>query len=384
MEKLGWKGRLAAVLSALWLLLLYALAPSGDTGKVVAGFGLAPLGLLWGIAWAIQGYRRQHPKADDPEAAKRRKASVLRFFVGVAIFGVGVWYAQSLMGDAVYQEVGYWSVFALICWAVIRSVPKVSSHAVLLTATAFATTLCVQAYRSHLEVSEMKREIAAAAPFLLRANAGDVITDGEISRASTGRWEPFIRASSKYAQEQSVLVTDYSKEIGSLELEKLLDPRVIGTAQGRRIVRERLQRYDQALDRLDGGLKANWQRYFDQAAVLSAQMPRGSGAGLREGLSERYERTRPLVAGWIDSQRKVIAHTRSLSDYLEKLGPRLRVLQSPPNLVFADENDLAFYRSLMEQFPVLAAREEDWQKRILSDERQSAQKLVDFVQTTAR
>lgn len=71
----------------------------------------------------------------------------------------------------------------------------------------------------------------------------------------------------------------------------MLDPAVVGSAAGRQMVRERLQLYDQALNRLDETLKANWQRYFGQASVLSAQMPRGMGVGLKNGLTQRHERS---------------------------------------------------------------------------------------------
>jgi uncharacterized RDD family membrane protein YckC len=57
---MGWKMRLALVVSALWLLLVFAIARSErDSGAVFVGLGLIPVAILWGIAWVVRGYLKQ-------------------------------------------------------------------------------------------------------------------------------------------------------------------------------------------------------------------------------------------------------------------------------------------------------------------------------------
>jgi hypothetical protein len=384
MDKLGWKGRLAVVLSVGWLLLLYALVPKEDSTKAVVGFGMLPLGFLWGVAWAIQGYRKQHPSANDPDATKRRRASTFRFFLGLGILAGAIWYSHGLIGESVSHEIGYWVVFALILWGILRALPKVSDHAVILTIAAYSATICFQAYRSHKEIEDLKREIAVAAPFILRTNSGEVISETELDRANLGRLEPFIRATARYTQEQSSLIAEYQKEVAALQLDKLLDPRVLGSIEGRKISSERLDQYKRALDKLDAGLKDSWQRYFDQVSVVAAQMPPEIGNGFKSGVEKRNTRVRPLLAGWFASQRSVIQHSLDLADYIAKLGPRVTVVQSPPNLLFSDAQALSQYRVMMDRFVTLAEEEERWKKQILDDERQSAQSLVDLVESGAK
>lgn len=78
MGTMGWKSRLAAVASVLWILVVYGLS-SGDSesATITLLVGVFPVALIWGIAWIIRGYLQQRRRtaptsqplqSDDPLA----------------------------------------------------------------------------------------------------------------------------------------------------------------------------------------------------------------------------------------------------------------------------------------------------------------------------
>lgn len=60
MTQIPWKTRVGAILSVLWLILMYALAIEGeDWESEFALVGIAPVVFGWGVAWIVSGYRTQ-------------------------------------------------------------------------------------------------------------------------------------------------------------------------------------------------------------------------------------------------------------------------------------------------------------------------------------
>lgn len=67
-SEIGWKKRLAIVLSFLWLAIFAAIGVSERNGfAMFVMLGLFPVAGLWGIGWVWSAYRRQNaPKKSDP------------------------------------------------------------------------------------------------------------------------------------------------------------------------------------------------------------------------------------------------------------------------------------------------------------------------------
>lgn len=63
MNEIGWKKRLAIVLSFLWLAISAAIGVSERNGfALFVMLGLFPVAFLWGIGWVWSAYRRQSPR----------------------------------------------------------------------------------------------------------------------------------------------------------------------------------------------------------------------------------------------------------------------------------------------------------------------------------
>lgn len=62
-SEIGWKKRLAIVLSFLWLAIFAAIGVSERNGfAIFVMLGLFPVAVLWGIGWIWSAYRRQNPR----------------------------------------------------------------------------------------------------------------------------------------------------------------------------------------------------------------------------------------------------------------------------------------------------------------------------------
>jgi hypothetical protein len=57
--KFGWKTRIGLVLSAVWLCLLFLSSDKYDSVGQVLGIGFLPLIVIWGIVWAVAGWRAE-------------------------------------------------------------------------------------------------------------------------------------------------------------------------------------------------------------------------------------------------------------------------------------------------------------------------------------
>lgn len=380
MEKLGWLGRLAVVLSGLWLLVVYALAPAEDATKAVVGFGLIPLGLIWGVAWAFQGYRKQ--RTADPETPPVNwKPRVLRIGAGFLAVCAGYIAAHLAVGDAAARIAGYWIVFALIFYGVVRLVPFTAKHGLLWTVVAYSLAVASHAYIDYLEVRQLRQDLANAAPLILRINSGNVPSQEEISRAQMGVFEPFVRASALHVAENLLAVNAYQKQLEALEIDTLLGARTLGQPEGRRLIAQRMDVLGQAIEALQTAIHANTERLKDQVAVLSAKLPAGFAAGLKRGLADRLERQQPLLRGWLDTQRQFKAKALDLSSFVDSLGQRVTLAGQPPQLIFADRHNLNVYDAKVQAFIDLAKVEAQWQQRMLDEEKQSATRLVGEIET---
>jgi hypothetical protein len=142
----------------------------------------------------------------------------------------------------------------------------------------------------------------------------------------------------------------------------------------------RLQAYDAAITTLEKSLNVNAQRYEDQISLVAAQMPAQMGAGLKAGVAESRQATKPMVEGWIQSQRQAQQKAVELIRFIENVGPNVVLARDPPRLLFLNESDLNSYRTMLEELTAIAAKEEGWREKMLGHQQQMGQKLVRFVE----
>jgi hypothetical protein len=378
MEKLGWLRRTAIVLSVLWVLVVYAIAPTDDRGKSLVAMAGIPLSIAWGLAWALQGYLKQRRANAGPK--RNWKSAGLRALAGIVLFVAAYVTAYQLVSDRAAYLAGQWLAYGVLAYVALRFVPKVSENALIWTVVAFSGALVANSYLSFREESAAKQEVARASPLLLRALNGESISDAEIARADVGRFEPVLHAAASYARDGVAAMKAYNDTLTKLHTEELLTPALLGTVSGRKIALARLQAYDAAIGTLETSLNANAQRYDDQISVIAAQMPAQMGTGLKTGVAESRLATKPMIEGWIQSQRDAQQKAVELVRFVENLGPNVALTRDPPTLLFVNESDLNRYRTMLGELSAVAAREEGWREKMLGQQQQMGQKLVRFVE----
>src|SRR5439155_26440854 len=106
-------------------------------GQTLA-IGVLPLVMIWGIVWAVSGWRAQRParpqmdEAVLAESRAKRKARIRTFIAVIAVLVLGSFAAslQFKLADneasshVVANWMGEWLVYGLLAYACLRAVPK--------------------------------------------------------------------------------------------------------------------------------------------------------------------------------------------------------------------------------------------------------------------
>jgi hypothetical protein len=203
------------VLSAVWLCLVFLLADEYRRMPQVLGLGLLPLVILWGVIWAVAGWRAQRspspplPTEAQKEATDKRR---LRFRVAIAVVVILVigLFAANWQFHAADREgsknvahwLGEWIVWGLLAYVVLRITPKVPpGTAGVLTALLIVGGVNFNAFRTLALEREMLASLAMATPIINRIKAGTPVTDQEVRDAKVGVLEPLLLAQATYARE---------------------------------------------------------------------------------------------------------------------------------------------------------------------------------------
>ena len=219
--KFGWKTRVGLVLSAVWLCVAFLISEEYRRVTQVLGLGVLPLVLLWGIAWAVAGWRAVRPLAPQtPEAIviERRRTRSMRmrtFFAVIAILAIGVWAAtlqfraadDDAGGNAIGRWVGEWTVYALVAYFVFRLVPKLPRGTpAVLAALVLVGAVNLKAYAAIAEDRAAMISLAKAAPLMSQLQGGGTLSDQQVRDARVGVLEPLMLAQATFGRKASALV----------------------------------------------------------------------------------------------------------------------------------------------------------------------------------
>lgn len=375
----GWKARICIVLSALWLCLVFAVANDGDRLSLTLGLGVLPLGVIWGIAWAVAGWRAQRPpkvEAVDAVSKAPRGSSWagMKTSIAVAAIGAAGLFAASWQFSSVGEEsndlarwFGTWLVYGLFAYVLSRFVPKVSSGMALLLATSVVVFgINWQAYEAVSEIRQFKVSLARAAPLFSQMLSGKPVSDKEVKDAQIGFLEPLLIAQATTSREVVALTENYHKAAEDMKLGDIFVPANLALPERRFQLRMTLKHWEQVSKEYKVQMDAATARgkLASQAALSS--MPKDFAAGAASGIAESADQNNGFVSATVAAELDAIKGMTAILDLLDGK-PNGFVLGKgqTPNLLFREESMLAAYRQHFNKVVEAGARQQQERERFL-------------------
>lgn len=389
--KLGWKTRVGLVLSAVWLCLVFLVADEYQRMGQVLGLGLLPLVIIWGIVWAVAGWRAQRPeKPTTPEAvqleAKARRSLRIRTAIAVVVvLGLGMFAAtwqfnaadNEAGGHVVAQWFGEWCVYGLIAYAILRAVPKLpaGSPAVL----AALITVGAVNYKAHSAIAEDRQaleSLAKATPLINKIQSGTLVSDQEVRDARVGMMEPLMLAQATYSREVLAIAATYEKAIGGMQPELMLTPASLASPSIRVQTRAKLKLWQQATAEYKTQLEAATARGKLAIQAAQSQMPAAMSGSASKGFDESAAQLSAYVANLVTTEREASQAIVGMLDLMDANPGGYVVDKGPPiNLLFRDAATLARYRELMGAMMAASQRQQEAQARFSQAQADRAEKL---------
>ena len=389
--KLGWKTRVGLVLSAVWLCLVFLVADEYRRLGQVLGLGLLPLVIIWGIVWAVAGWRAQRPeKPTTPEAiqleAKARQSLRIRTVIAVVVvLGLGLFAAtwqftaadNEAGGRVVSQWFGEWLVYGLIAYAILRAVPKLPAGSpAVLAALITVGAVNYKAYSAIAEDRQALESLAKATPLINKIQSGRLVSDQEVKDSRVGMMEPLMLAQATYNREVLAIAATYEKEINGMQPELMLTPASLASPSIRVQTRIKLKLWQQATAEYKTQLEAATTRGKLAIQAAQSQMPRSMSGSASKGFDESAAQQSAYVANLVTTEREASQAVVGMLDLMDANPGGYVVDKGPPiNLMFRDEATLARYRELIGAMMAANQRQQEGQARLSQAQADRAAKL---------
>lgn len=389
--KLGWKTRVGVVLSAVWLCLVFLVTDEYQRLGQVLGLGLLPLVVIWGLVWAVSGWRAQRPeKPPIPEAvqleAKAKRSLRIRTAIAVvAVLALGLFAATMQFkaadneagGNVVARWFGEWIVYGLIAYAILRAIPKLPGGApAVMAALVIVGAVNYKAYSAIAEDRQALDSLAKAAPLFNRIQSGTQVSDQEVRDAHVGMMEPLMLAQASYSREVFAIAATYEKAIGGMQPELMLAPASLVSPSIRAQTRAKLKLWQQATAEYKTQLEAATARGKLAIQAAQSQMPAAMSGSASNGFDESSAQLSAYVATLVASEREAGQAIVGILDLMDANQGGYAVDKGPPvNLLFRDEGTLAQYRELMGAMMAASQRQQDAQARFTQAQAERTAKL---------
>lgn len=356
----GWKMRVCIVLSAIWLCVVFTLANDGARLAATLGVGVMPLVALWGIAWAVAGWRAQRPPKDaNAEAlvAQRRAKLWARSRTAIAvvvIFALGQlaanWQFSQAGSEVGRGEIdrwfGAWMVYGIFAYAAFRAIPKLPMGVPLILTSLFVVGgVNWKAYEVIAVERNAQASLALAVPFLNRILSGTPVSDTEVREARIGVLEPLVLAQAAYSRDLTVIVDAYRTAVAGLQLEHIFVPAKVASPAVRQQIRATLKQWEQATVEFKSQTAASTARGKLGITAAAAQMPTNYAVTVEAGFDEAAVPLTALVSSLAATQLEASQAVTAILDLLDS-DPTAYVLDKgpPSNLLFRDASTLVRYQ----------------------------------------
>lgn len=389
--KFGWKARIGMVLSAVWLCLVFLIADDYRRIGQVLGLGLLPLVVIWGIVWAIAGWRTQRSaKPETIQAAvfesRRKLQDQARAVIAVvAVLGIGLFAAtwqlhaaDNETGEsAVFRWFGEWMVYGLVAYVIVRFIPRQPPG----LAAVLAALVVVGGvnYKAHAAISEERQALSSlsrAAPLLNKMQTGAAVSDQEVKDARVGVLEPLLLAQANFGREVAVIADTYQTAVTQLAFEKMLLPASLAAPNGRYETRTKLKIWAQAANEYSSQVASATARAKLGVKAAVRQMPEVYARSTKSGFEESAAQMTAFVDRHVTMENEAGQAVTALLDLLDS-NPNAFVVDRgpPPNLLFRDEAVLAAYRERLNAVLDVGKREGENQALFMQTQASRTERL---------
>jgi len=393
--KFGWKTRVALVLSAVWLCLVYLLADDYHRFGQVIGLGFLPLVVFWGIFWAFTGWRDQRTvKVEKREVATvetklKRRLRFRTFIAIVLILTIGVfaanWQFHAAGNESRGDAIGFWFgeclVYGFFTYLALRLIPRRPPGFAVVTA-AFVV-MCGINYKTYTAISEERQaltSLAKAAPLIIKIQSGGQLSDQEVKDADVGMMQPLLLALAAYSREVVTITATYTKALSELELELMLSPKSLESSRVRFQTHAKLKAWQQSTVDYKNQLDAVNARGKLGIKAAQSQMPVALANSASKGFEKSSAQLSAYTTGLVATGNEARRAVEDILDLMESSEGNYIVDKGPPaTLLFKDEATLVRYRQLMSTVMALSQREAEAQAGLIKDQSNLTDKMTDLL-----
>ncbi|MET3497754.1 hypothetical protein [Variovorax boronicumulans] len=322
----------------------------------VLGLGFLPLVLIWGIVWAVAGWRAQRPaRPATPEEAvlEARKNLSLRIrttIAVVAVVGIGLFAAtwqfhaadNEAVGNAIAGWFGEWVVYGLFAYVVLRFIPRTPpGFAIVLASLVVVGGVNYKTYAAISEDRQAFASLAKAAPLINKIQSGTAVSDQEVKDAHVGLMEPLMLAQAAYSRDVIAIAATYTKAVSGLQLELMLTPTSLASPSIRAQTRTKLKIWQTATADYQIGLQAATARGKLGIQAAQSQMPAAMAGSASKGFDESSAQLSAYLVGLVNSEKEARGTITAMLDLMDANPGGYVVDKGPPvNLLFRDETVL--------------------------------------------
>lgn len=392
---LGWKARVGLVVSGVWLCIVFLAADEYQRINQILGLGFLPLVVIWGIFWAVAGWRAQRPKKNDPPEAtvletKRKRNHRIRTLIAVVtVLVIGLFSAtwqfhvadNEAGGNAVAYWFGEWLIYGLFAYVVFRLPSRWPPG----TAAILAALVIVAGvnYKTHAAISEDRQTLASlakAVPLINKMQSGAQLSDQEVKDAHVGIMEPIMLAQAAFSREVATVAVTYTKAIAGLQPELMLTPASLASSGIRTQTRDKLKVWRMATADYKTQLDAATARCKLGIQAAQSQMPAVMAASASKGFDKASARLGAYVAALVSSEDEASSAITAILDLLDANPGGYALDKGPPaTLLFRDEATLTYYRKLMDTVVTASQVEAEAQARLVKAQSDLTDKLTDLL-----
>ena len=387
---IGWKTRIGLVLSAIWLCFIFLVAGEDQRFGQSLAIGVLPLIVIWGIVWAVLGWRAQHPpKGQNNETmlTEKRAKTKSRIHTAIAlivIVAIGLytasWQFEMAGNKAGSYEVarlfGEWLFYGLIAYAIFRFIPKISYGApAVLAAILMVGAINWKAYNAITEGRQAVQSLARAAPLMNKLLSGVTVSDKDVVNAQIGVLEPLLLAQAAYGRESAAITANYQQVLVQLAPEQILSPATLVSSDGRFQSRTKLKIWQQAVVQYKSQMEAATARASLGIQAALKRMPdayRSASKGFDEGAAQLTIYVNDHVALENEASHAVTA----ILDLLDANPGTYAVDEGPPpKLLFNNQHLLEQYRQHFKTVLDVSRREQENHARLVRYQTNSVEEL---------
>jgi len=389
--KFSWKTRVGLVLSAVWLCLVFLVADDYHRTGQVLGLGFIPLVIIWGIVWAVAGWKAQRPpkpemsEATLVEARRKRSLRIRTLIAVVAVLAIGLFAAtwqfhladNEAGGNAIAGWFGEWLVYGLIAYAILRAIPKLPPGApAVLASLIIVGAVNYKAYAAIAIDRQALKSLASATPLINKLQAGTPVSDQEVKDARVGMMEPLLLAQATFSRDVMAVAATYEKAISGLQPELMLTPTSLASPSIRVQTRAKLKLWQQATAEYTTQLDAAMARGKLAVQAAQSQIPAAMAGSASKGFDESSAQLSAYVNILVSTERDASQAIVGILDLIDANQGGYFVDNGPPvHLLFRDEVTLARYRTLMGEMLAASQRQQEAQARLIQAQSDRTEKL---------